>query len=341
MALQEKTAADATVLQALLAFASLHRYGLQSQALELKIAALGSLAKGFDAKTTMQHIATGMLLCSFEVHQPSCTSGQWTFHLGGVKTVLNASSVRTLRQLGSDMTVLSDWVHYHEVLARFSLLHWNHDEGVTPELPSTPPTDLVCPQASNLPSPIFPMLDLLSQVCDAAVVSRSAIAPGISGAMDDYRGFLEILDWRIRTLPLQKFPDDHGSDGSATLVMQLYQLAILLFLNRSFEGLLHQPIRMQNYIDKAFAILPQLSFCKPQFPIYIIGCEALTDEQRAVVLDVISRTEKMSCSRPLAFCRRILQAIWAQDDLANGVNLGYRSKLTAVMSRCPIVPCFV
>ena len=198
MALQGETTPASAVLQALLAFSSLHRYGLQSQALELKIAALGSLAKGLGAQTTMQqHIAAGMLLCSFEVHQPSCTAGQWTFHLGGVKTVLNASAVKAPRQLGcdSDMTILLDWVHYHEVVARFSLLHWKR-KGAQELLPATP-TDLFCAQASNLLSPDFPMLDLLSQVCETVVCS-GAYPPGTgaSGTVEDYRGFLEVLDWR-------------------------------------------------------------------------------------------------------------------------------------------------
>ena len=155
IALQEETATAAAVLQALLAFSSLHRYDSQSQALELKIAALGSLAKAsaapsLGAKATMQHTATGMLLCSFEVHQSSCTSGQWTFYLGSVKTVLNASSIKTLRQLGSDVAVLLDWVHYHEVLARFSLLHWKIEEA--PELRSTPP-DLFCSEVNTRQKP--------------------------------------------------------------------------------------------------------------------------------------------------------------------------------------------
>lgn len=155
IALQEETATAAAVLQALLAFSSLHRYGLQSQALELKIAALGSLAKAsaapsLGAKATMQHTATGMLLCSFEVHQSSSTSGQWTFYLGGVKTVLNASSIKTLRQLGSDVAVLLDWVHYYEVLARFSLLHWKREEAS--ELRLTP-TDLFCSEVNTRQKP--------------------------------------------------------------------------------------------------------------------------------------------------------------------------------------------
>jgi hypothetical protein len=36
-----------------------------------------------------------------------------------------------------------------------------------------------------------------------------------------------------------------------------------------------------------------------------------------------------------------LQAVWAQDDLANGNNISYRDKLTSVMSHCLLVPSFV
>lgn len=148
IALDGETASATAVHQALLAFSSLHRYGLQSQAVELKIGALRSLAEGSAArslgpKETIQHAVTGMLLCSFEVHQSSCTSGQWTGYLSGVKTVINASSIKTLLQLDSDVSVLLDWVHYHDVLARFSLLHWKRKGA--PELPSTP-TDLFCSQ---------------------------------------------------------------------------------------------------------------------------------------------------------------------------------------------------
>ncbi|KAH6639954.1 tRNA synthetases class I-domain-containing protein [Truncatella angustata] len=317
IALQGETASAAAVLQAVLAFSSLHRYGLQSQAIELKIAALRSLAEGsvaptLDAKETIQHTATGMLLCSFEVHQSSCTSGQWTGYLSGVKTVINASSIRTLLQLGSDMAVLLDWVHYHDVLAHFSLLHWKR-EGA-PELQSTP-TDLFWSEISSLPPPVFSMLNLLSQVCDT--VSSSKIPPETSDNVGDYKGFLEVMDWRIRSLPIPKATHDKdGVSDDATLVLQLYQLAMLLYLNRSFEGLIDQPIITQQHIDKAFAILPRLSSCRQQFPIHVIGCEARTDEQRAVVLDLISRTEKMSSSRSFNYCKRILQAVWAQDDLA-------------------------
>ncbi|KAL8942492.1 MAG: hypothetical protein Q9216_001636 [Gyalolechia sp. 2 TL-2023] len=336
--LEGKTASAAALSQALMAFSSLHRYGLQSQAVEAKIAALGSLAQGsfepsFGAIEAIQHIGTGMLLCSFEVHQASCTSGQWTQYLEGVKTVINASSIQTLLQVSSDVTVLLDWLHYHDVLARFSLLHWEK-EGVR-ELPFTP-TDHFCPQISSLPPPILSMLDLLSQVWDT--VSSSANSPETTDDVHDHKSFVKVLDWRIRSLPIPKVTED---SDDATLMMKLYQLAVLLYLNRSSEGLIVQPMRTQEQLDQAFFILPRLSSCRQQFPIYIIGCESRTDEQRAVVLDVIHRTEKLSSSRSFKHCKQLLQAFWAQDDLAEWNNISYRSKLSSTIGLAEIVPAFV
>ncbi|PQE17483.1 zinc-finger transcription factor protein [Rutstroemia sp. NJR-2017a WRK4] len=338
IALEGETASGAAALQALLAFSSLHRYGLQSQALELKIAALeklkeGSFSLSLSAKEAIQHIAAGMLLCSFEVHQSSCTSGQWTQYVDGAKAVIAASSVQTLLESDSDVAVLLDWAYYHDVLARFSLLHWNKEGNQ--KLTLIPP-DFFSSKVSNLQPPILSILNLLSQVCD--VVSSSSIQLGKRGKLHEFKSFLEVLDWRIRSLPIPNITDD---DDDPTLVIKLYQLAILVYLNRISEGLIDQPIRMQQQIDQAFAILPRLRFCKQQFPIFVIGCESREDEQRANVLDLISRTEQMSSSRCFNHCRGLLQAVWAQDDLAESNNVSYRGKLTSVISNCVILPTFV
>lgn len=160
--------------------------------------------------------------------------------------------------------------------------------------------------------------------------------------LDDYRGFLEVMDWRIRSLPVPKLSDHdgHASDNT-TMVLQLYQLAMLLYLDRSSEGLINQPARTQEHIEKAFAIFPRLSSCEQQFPIHVIGCEARTDEQRAVILDLIYKTEKLSSSRSFYYCRRILQAVWAQDDLGERSDMSYRHKLTSLLKHCKNVPTFV
>ena len=72
MSLSNDTLSATALLRSLLAFSSLHRHGLQSQACELKISALGALAAAseseeLDTEGAVQHVAAGMLLYSFEV----------------------------------------------------------------------------------------------------------------------------------------------------------------------------------------------------------------------------------------------------------------------------------
>lgn len=63
------------VIKSLLAFSALHGQNVHAQAVELKISALGALtaATGSDIGTTeaIQHVAAGMLLCSFEARPSS------------------------------------------------------------------------------------------------------------------------------------------------------------------------------------------------------------------------------------------------------------------------------
>lgn len=181
-------------------------------------------------------------------------------------------------------------------------------------------------QASLVPHSIVAMLDLLSEVCDS-------VSPDIESIreLDDYKSFLKVLDWRIRSI---KF---------TAAVDELYQLAILIYLDRISGTLLNQPLRTQQHIDRAFTILSQLSSCERQFPVFIIGCEARTDNQRAIILDLISKTEKNNASRSFNYVKRMIQAIWAQDDLFDWQlgDLDYWNKLSSTMSRCTIPPSLV
>jgi hypothetical protein len=46
-------------------------------------------------------------------------------------------------------------------------------------------------------------------------------------------------------------------------------------------------------------------------------CEARTDEDRVVILDLISRTEENTSVRSLQGIKGIIQSLWVQDDLAD------------------------
>jgi len=332
------------VLQSLLALASLHRYGVQEQALQLKIASLRALAAASASEDlgpmeVIQHVATGMLLCSFEVHQASCTSSQWTWYISGVKKVLNAASSKKFRTDSGDLSTLMDWVYYHDVLARFTLRHWKHDP-TSLTLNATNDWTEVCTQVTvdrifHASSHTLTTLELLSEVCDT--VAAKPHETMTMQDLDDYRGFLRVLDWRIRSISSSNRGKE---DCEADTIVELYQLAILVYLNRVSGNLLDQSVRTQQYLDRAYEMFETLDSCERQFPIFILGCEARTDEHRKIILDLIARTGKRSSSRSLNHVKILILAIWAQDDLADR-EINYWDKMTGIISRCSILPSLV
>lgn len=368
-----KSTSATAVLRALLALSSLHRYGVQSQAVELKISSLKALAAASISETSLgvteviQHIAAGMLLCSFEVricsvqrqaiylssansvvaqvHQSSCTSSSWAYYIAGVKQLIDASSIAKPQE-HDDLAALLDWLYYHDVMMRFTLRHWGHGDAEMLSLnPSSTSKDVYARQMprifmkrsciSQQPPSTSALPELLSEFFD----SGRAPSPdkATSQALEDYKSFLTVLDWRIRTVPVLLKPDE---PVEMSTTVELYRLAIHVYVNRVSDNFLGQTVRTQQRIDEGFALLSHLPSCERQFPIFVLGCEAGTDDQRAIILDLISRTEKKITSRSFNHVTVLLHALWAQDDLADG-GLDYLNKLNSLISRCTIVPSLV
>lgn len=237
-----------------------------------------------------------------------------------------------------------DWVHHHDVLARFTLRHW---EGTTTRISSVPSsvwTEMyssvpTSSQASPLSEdgltneiqPPSALLELLSQFCD--VVSERPKNKLIGKEFEDYRNFLQILEWRLRNIVI-------SNESLDPMIIEVYRLAILVYVNRVSSNVLDHATKTQQHIDKSFELLSQLGSCERQFPVFILGCEARTDEQRAIIIDLISRTETKDSSRYFIHIKMLLETMWKQTDLANG-GLDYWDKLTSVISCCTVVPSFV
>ena len=153
---------------------------------------------------------------------------------------------------------------------------------------------------------------------------------------EERKQFLEILEWKIRSTEL---PESTQKDAKAVLSLEVYKIAVLIYLNRVTGGQLKQTVDMQTHIDRGFEILAKLDTCERQFPIFVVGCEAQSDVQRAIILDIMSRTQDSATSRSLNHARLLLQALWTQDDLSGG-KTQYWSKISYVISCCTIMPSF-
>lgn len=337
MALADSSPSSTAVRQAVLGLSSLHRYGVQTQAFEFKISAIKSLkAASFTnigAAEALQHIAAGMLLCSFEIHRASCTSSQWHFFINGVRQVLYASCLSF--KWNSGISTMMDWVFYHHSMGRFSTLHWRpplHTEYCPPvnccsvRFPSFPCRNhhpLTLYQVSQLtPSPTNTLLILLNLGYQILASIPESVPAGI----------LQNLGWELQNLPLPDTPDP---------TFELFYLSILVYFNRMTAYALEPRSTSQTRIQRALTIFATLDSCPRQFPLLIIGCEARTDDDRCAVLELIDRTEKTASSRSVDILSALIRAVWVQDDLAGDRELDYREKMTALIIVCSLMPMFV
>jgi hypothetical protein len=155
MSLSSHDPSSRAILYSLLALSSLHRYGRQRQALQLRTAALNALVESsktllVDPTAAAQHVAAGMLLCTSETYCDPDRANHWVRYLIGAKEVIKGAKLES--QAGKrEIALLLEWVYYHDVFARFSILHFRkHGSGGRIDSKSArledPIRDLIAPE---------------------------------------------------------------------------------------------------------------------------------------------------------------------------------------------------
>ncbi|KAK5266980.1 hypothetical protein LTR99_006062 [Exophiala xenobiotica] len=359
IALAPNTQSVAAVFQSLLALSSLHRDGPQSHASTLKGSALRALAAAASntnlstREEVIQHIAAGppiiLHLQSVDVvHR--CNQGTPQF---------DCLRDRNDRD-DPDVAALIHWVYYHDVLSRFTLRHRDSSDLSAMRISHTPPGTDIWPacslafphvtkshpltdgdgsgspssSADNTKSVTQAALGLLSVICES--VSRKTTSRMSIHELQEYKALVQVLDWRVRCLPIKR----SGISATCAAIRELYQLAILVYLNRITDNILNQATRTHAYIDRAFQLFSNLSACERQFPLLILGVEARSDAERAIVLDLLARTEETISSRSTIHCTILIHAMWAQVDLGNE-EFNYGETMTSLITSCINVPSLV
>ncbi|KAL5046919.1 hypothetical protein BDW71DRAFT_61769 [Aspergillus fruticulosus] len=177
----------------------------------------------------------------FKIHRASCTSGQWATNLIGAKGIIKTSPLESSNESGT----LIDSVYYHDMLSRFSTIHW-HPMTAGPESPSSEVSAdvykgivfFVGSAWKAIPdqtlSRLYPItlfvysttLALLADVCDTVSTRSPDIV--LTKDREDCQNFLKSLGFRIRNMPS---PDIPLSDGFGQTTVTLFQSAMLVYLN--------------------------------------------------------------------------------------------------------------
>ncbi|UNI17470.1 hypothetical protein JDV02_003811 [Purpureocillium takamizusanense] len=337
MAMSDNSPSSTAVLLSLLALAALDRDGLQRRSISLKLQALSALRVSvLSPSSTMdlvRHVAAGMLLCSYEIHSKTRASGHWLWYLCGAQTIIKAGRLDRPNRDGS-VTLLLGWTQYYTTMARFSLRHWVRSE--TREFAfardvgyhdTMPPVCKTLP-VGDLEDTPHKLLDLLGRAIDTVVEPTKP-----HHHSQGYRQDVELLG---SALTSGRFADSSGKADD----MELFRLAILVYLHRAAEPILGHPEKLADCIARAFEALAHIDGYRYPFALLIFGHEARTDEQRMTVLRLIGKTRETSPADSLASVGRIVRFLWVHDDLMDG-GQDYLGKLSAAISSASALPFLV
>ncbi|KAK9320299.1 fungal-specific transcription factor domain-containing protein [Lipomyces orientalis] len=346
LALIDDSPSSAAVLNSMLALSSLYYRGHDRNALQYKTKALSALRASlkipFGMREAQQHIAAGMLLCSFEIFVHSDTSFQWPLYLYGAKRMLD--TYYHGRAGDSDLDMLIVWTHYHDILGRLTARHWRDDEQKTRPNPYCGQSDhapalALQDQVSTSPQQVLgitgcslELLDLIAQIAQLTTSTHGIILDQIESKLIALR--------QENTIPGQI---DQSKDTRNILkIAELYRLSALVYLERILRKRLTVSEQLQGWINDAFTILSQLEVCPRQFPLLILGCEAMTEDQRLEITRIFRNTSALPTQRSIDCNRHTVERFWVQRDLLTTEDpIDYSLLFDAVMRTGDVLPTIV
>lgn len=115
-------------------------------------------------------------------------------------------------------------------------------------------------------------------------------------------------------------------------IAELYRLGGIIYLHRAARRSPLWTQCLQRSTTSAFEIICRLDTCERTFPLFVIGCEARNDPQRASILRIIRNTQEQYVPSDMIRVREYLERFWAQDDLDVGQEIDFAAKVTAALS---------
>ncbi|KAH8683782.1 fungal-specific transcription factor domain-containing protein [Ilyonectria robusta] len=347
MALANDTISGRALFYALLAVSSLHRGGLHLEAVQFKVSALHGLSASMrggvlSSAEAAQHVATCMLLGTYDILLPSEGSGEWLWYVRGAMDIIQGAGLEQQSDQ-SEIGHLLDWVYYHNALSRFAMHHWCHK---SVDLEATDAIRLDTTNAQYLPlvkdrrairssNPAHEILNLLSETCDTVL---DPLKPESHDR--EYQNRLKALEEKVTNLSTTPAFGDTGDEPH--IPIELYQMATLIYLVRASQSPREPPPVLEHLIERAFAVPVRAPSCDHFFPLFILACEARTDQQRALILELIDRTEKKVQVRSMKGLQAEIKSVWVQQDLyADGELLvNYFGLMNTVISSNRTLPSY-
>ncbi|KAF1947786.1 hypothetical protein EJ02DRAFT_439975 [Clathrospora elynae] len=296
-----------------------------------------------DATEGVEHIAAGLIL---SVIEQLYRNFGWIGHVCGAKEVIHAVQ-QEVHLPGSDAAVILGWVYYFDVLARFSFRHWRTDmirataQGLGFKAANTQcliqyliARTSFTTKVPTMSAHAHPLIPLLAEVLDTRLYSSDP-----NYHTTQYQEYLNDLSSRLSNVRIA--PQDNGQYGNTCKSLELTRLASLVYherVSRNFSG---QSTRLSAWTKHARLILVSLDIFPPPFSLFVLGCEAHTDQHRMLFLDLFTRLERGPHLNSLPDVKGMIQTAWIQKDLEVDGELEYIHMINLVLSSRNAIPSFM
>jgi hypothetical protein len=275
------------------------------------------------------------------------------------------SSYQGLQVNEGEHATLLDWVFYHNVLYKFSLQHWQRR---TPEMAAIAQRDM---RISRIVSTSHFVTVRRFQSSPISVTNMHQQIHSTLGCS------LELLEYLSRSINLVKDRDDPdylskrhshaiydlernirdidqqlcsgidredyhvaGSRKRYLTVSRMYQLAVLIYLDRVVRGSFAESRLSRASAEEAFGLLRDLGSCERPFIMVMLALQAENDSDRLLILSTLKNAIHERPLSNLTSTERIIRRIWAQHDLHGSAQADALKILNTVISTNEIPPSF-
>lgn len=177
------------------------------------------------------------------------------------------------------------------------------------------------------------VLELIARASNLAIEKAA-----VCRQYPQYREALNIVERDLKHAK-QKLATSTKSPDTESIA-ELYRIAGLIYLYRAGRRLSSDDSQVSKLVRIGLDIAAGLQACPRAFPVFILGCEAHSDEERLMILGLLRRTQAGGKIASIAGMQQFVEASWAQDDLRPDEDLDYLNKLNAIMSHSENIPSF-
>jgi hypothetical protein len=162
---------------------------------------------------------------------------------------------------------------------------------------------------------------------------------------DEYLTWLNSVGERLlalrKKLQLESLAPNLDRQSESVAVKEFFVLATLIYFERRSRHMAGHSSKVNAWVEEAFQVMKRIDHCNLPFPIFIIGLQLQTDDdKRQQLLELIDRSMKASNIYRLTPLRELLTTLWVQQDLNYDTD-GYGITPCRILELCSCVPCLL